>query len=338
MRPAATKFKWGRAMLHPPPVFRFSTDDVAPRDRVAVWHELIFQSAAKVEMALEPGVPFRASAALRQLPGLRILEGVSPPATYRRATGGMETDEVAFQFGHSENLAARVSRRETAIESGEAFLLPCGDRATVTVPRPSQFVLLRLPRAAVAERVRDLGAIYCRPIAAGTPALSLAKRYLGLLGEASDALVAPELQHAAVTHLYDLLAIILGATKDAAHIAERRGLRAARLEVMKNDIARSLHDPNLSIRALASRHGVTPRYVQRLFEQTGGTFTEHVIAQRLVRANRLLSDPRLSERSVTSIAFAVGFGDLSYFNRAFRKRFGVTPSDVRAIARSGDQA
>src|SRR5262249_27929749 len=121
-------------------------------------------------------------------------------------------------------------------------------------------------------------------------------------------------------------------------LAQERGLRAARLEVMKDDIARSLYDPSLSVRSLAARHGVTPRYVQRLFEQTGRTFTDHVLTQRLARANRLLSDPRNCERTVTSIAFEVGFGDLSYFNRAFRKQFGAKPSDVRAIARRGDEA
>src|SRR5262249_44100849 len=41
-------------------------------------------------------------------------------------------------------------------------------------------------------------------------------------------------------------------------------------------------------------------------------------------------------RSITSVAFDAGFGDLSYFNRTFRRRFGDTPSGVRStIARHG---
>jgi AraC-like DNA-binding protein len=43
----------------------------------------------------------------------------------------------------------------------------------------------------------------------------------------------------------------------------------------------------------------------------------------------MLTDPRCSERTVSSIAFDAGFGDLSYFNRAFRRRYGATPSDIR---------
>jgi AraC-like DNA-binding protein len=43
----------------------------------------------------------------------------------------------------------------------------------------------------------------------------------------------------------------------------------------------------------------------------------------------MLTDTRYADRTISDIAFAVGFGDLSTFNREFRRRFGVTPSDVR---------
>jgi len=46
----------------------------------------------------------------------------------------------------------------------------------------------------------------------------------------------------------------------------------------------------------------------------------------------MLSDPRLADRSIRSLAFDVGFGDLSYFNRAFRRRYDATPSEVRQSA------
>jgi AraC-like DNA-binding protein len=45
-----------------------------------------------------------------------------------------------------------------------------------------------------------------------------------------------------------------------------------------------------------------------------------------------LSDPRLIDRPVGLIAYEVGFDNHSYFDRAFRRHFGITPSDVRAQA------
>lgn len=67
-----------------------------------------------------------------------------------------------------------------------------------------------------------------------------------------------------------------------------------------------------------------------LFEAESVTFSEYVLEQRLDRAWRALIDRRLSGRAITDIAFASGFGDLSYFNRTFRRRFADTPSGVRA--------
>ena len=77
---------------------------------------------------------------------------------------------------------------------------------------------------------------------------------------------------------------------------------------------------------------MTPRYVHKLFEGEGLTFSAFVLGRRLSCAHRMLSDPRLGDRTIGSVAFDVGFGDLSYFNRAFRRRYDATPSEVRQSA------
>jgi hypothetical protein len=43
----------------------------------------------------------------------------------------------------------------------------------------------------------------------------------------------------------------------------------------------------------------------------------------------MLTEPRLAQSAVGAIAYDAGFGDLSYFNRSFKRRFGATPRDVR---------
>ena len=70
--------------------------------------------------------------------------------------------------------------------------------------------------------------------------------------------------------------------------------------------------------------------LQRLFARSGMTFTEFVLEQRLSLAHRLLIDPQNRHPKVSDVAYAAGFSDLSYFNRAFRSRFGITPSYMRA--------
>jgi AraC-like DNA-binding protein len=84
--------------------------------------------------------------------------------------------------------------------------------------------------------------------------------------------------------------------------------------------------------ALAARQRVTPRYIHKVFEGEGTTFSRFVLGQRLARVHRLLTDPRHADRTIGAIVYDAGFGDLSTFNRAFRRQFGATPSDVRAAA------
>ena len=67
-----------------------------------------------------------------------------------------------------------------------------------------------------------------------------------------------------------------------------------------------------------------------LFEAEGTTFTEYLLTQRLGRARRLLGDPRRAGDKISTIALDAGFADVSYFNRAFRRAYGDTPSGVRA--------
>ena len=73
--------------------------------------------------------------------------------------------------------------------------------------------------------------------------------------------------------------------------------------------------------------GLSPFYFLRLFKQVlGVTPHQYLIRSRLRRAARLLADSR---RSITDIAFDVGFGDLSNFVRTFHRAAGVSPREFR---------
>ena len=98
---------------------------------------------------------------------------------------------------------------------------------------------------------------------------------------------------------------------------------------MLTAIATRASDPTFGIDALASQLAVTSRYIQRILEETGTTFSEHLLEQRLRHAWRLLSDPHHRDLKVASIAYDCGFNDLGTFNRVFRRRFGETPTAVR---------
>jgi AraC-like DNA-binding protein len=80
---------------------------------------------------------------------------------------------------------------------------------------------------------------------------------------------------------------------------------------------------------VAMRHGISLRYVRKLFQDEQTTFSDFVLLMRLERSRQLLRSPVRAVSTIASIAHACGFNDLSYFNRTFRRRYGLTPSDFR---------
>ena len=163
-------------------------------------------------------------------------------------------------------------------------------------------------------------------------ARSLRDRHSVDLAQRDNVVTTPELAAAFTDHVCDLLALALGPTRDAAEQARTRGLSAARLQAIKDDIADNLGRPDLSVHSVAARHNVSVRYVQKLFEESGCTFTQFVMEQRLTAAHKALA--ARSDVRILSIVYDLGFNDVSHFNRSFRQRFGCTPSDVRNSARA----
>jgi AraC-like DNA-binding protein len=218
---------------------------------------------------------------------------------------------------------------EVAIGDGDAILLSCtADAFSLVRATPVQFVGLRVPRKALAPLVSDLNDRMMRRIPRDTASLQLLTGYLHAIGNVRSE-TSPGISHLVATHLHDLIALSVGATREAIVIADR-SVRAARLHAIKSNIAANLADGSLTVAAIAARHGVSSRYLHKLFESEGTTFTQFILRERLDRAYRMLRDPRFVARSITSIAYDAGFGDLSYFNRTFRRHYGATPSDIRS--------
>jgi transcriptional regulator GlxA family with amidase domain len=132
------------------------------------------------------------------------------------------------------------------------------------------------------------------------------------------------------THLLDLVAAAIGPGADARELVAGRGLKAARLRAALAEIARRYSDPGLDVDSLARKLGESRRNLQRLLEETGKSFTTHVAEHRMQRAYAMLTDPTYAHVRIIDIALTAGFSDVSHFNRVFRRRFGDTPSGVRA--------
>jgi AraC-like DNA-binding protein len=309
---------------------RLSTDQFPEQDRVEATRELFGRAILKLDFEPLPDIPFHIGVTLRGLPGLALASVTSSALNCVRTPTHVDNDDLVIVVALSGSGTYYVRGRETEINASTSVLISGEDIGRLHVHSSTRLLNVRVPRNEMAPLIGGLGTTLPRPVPV-SQALRLMVSYAGALPP-DDALVTPEARNLVVTHFHDLAALAIGATRDAASAAGRRGLHAARLAVIKADILENFACPDLSVVIVAARHGVTPRYVHALFEAEPMTFSEFVLANRLKRAHRMLNDPRFAERSIKSVAAQAGFGDLTHFNRSFRRHYGATPSTVRNSA------
>lgn len=313
--------------------FKLSSGQFAERDRIEATREIIGRSLMKMKFELKPDVPFDVDMVFRVLTDLVVASGTCSAMDCLRTPDLIEGDDILLTVALSGDSVLHVRGKEIPISSNTAALTRTADVCRCEIQSASEVINFRFPFGKVAPLIADLDAATMRPIPVNSEALRLLVHYATML-KGEDWVTEPQLQSLMASHLQDLAVLAIGATRDAAMVASGRGVPAARLRAIKADIVRNLTDRRLSIDAVALRHGITPRYVGMLFDGDATTFSEFVLGQRLNRVHRMLTDPQFSGRTVSSLAFETGFGDLSYFNRCFRRFYGATPSDVRANSQS----
>jgi acetamidase/formamidase/AraC-like DNA-binding protein len=105
--------------------------------------------------------------------------------------------------------------------------------------------------------------------------------------------------------------------------------QAAILHRLCQTIERKLDDPDLTPARVAEAEGISERYLQKLFEGSGTSFTHYLRERRLQRTSAELSSPAESHHSISEIAYRNGFNDSAHFSRVFRHRFGLSPREFR---------
>ncbi len=317
-------------------VFRLSTADFPEKNRVAIWTGEFGRVLLRVAFEAIPGVPFVQTAAIHALPKLSMIAWTSGGLRFSRTPALNSGDAGDFILALCIRGSLQVTQRgrKETLGSGEAILLSTGDAIAGVIPGPAEIINILVRRDAFAAHATDAEAMPMEPIGKGNPALQLLAGYLLAVNCGNSLLMSQEpasgLHSAFADHVHDLIALALGVKHPAAGVAPGLGVRAARLHAIKATIAGNSARPGLSVAEIAARHGVTPRYVHMLFESEGVTFSEFVLEQRLNHAHRMLSDTHYPARTISTIALDAGFTDVSYFNRTFRRRFGATPSEVRA--------
>jgi AraC-like DNA-binding protein len=314
-----------------------STAGVAPRERRAFWTDLVCDVFVQLECDTPRDALFDGSIASERLATLEISEVRSLAQRVMRTPR-----QIAKASEDYFLVSIQTEGRGVVRQDGREALLAPGDFALYDSTRPYELLfdaafaqtVLMLPGSQLRHAMKHTEAITATAVNGREGAGHLLINMIDCLRRD-----APSLRRESAAAVADSVGHILVAGLRTLPAAQRCGasdLARYHLARVKQHVQRHLGDPGLSVGQVARAVGLSPAHLHRLFAQSEEQPLAHYIwSERLEACKRLLADPGAASRSVSEIAFGLGFNDAAHFSRAFRARFGTSPREWRARTSRG---
>ncbi|WP_404710361.1 acetamidase/formamidase family protein [Sphingomonas sp. MMS24-J13] len=234
------------------------------------------------------------------------------------------------------SMTATSGKSVLAVTEGDMVYGGSGARTVLDLPGDHRLLAVRVPLSLSALKSRSP---LPREIAALHADTGTGRMLSGLLRSVADTIidVTDDQIRPVELALPEFVAATLLVKAPTKALGGAAGGRAAILERVFQSIEMRLSDPDLSLHQIAAEHGISARYLQKMFETYGESFGQFLKLRRLERCRLDLGSPLHSQRSISEILFQWGFNDSASFSRAFRERYGVSPREYRKAPDLGEQ-
>jgi len=310
-----------------------STEGVAAREAFSFWRDVICETFIHLDCTTPRSGGFRGSVSSQPFAGLQLSSMASDEIDLTRSTAKIASAREEYCL-----IVVQGRGRTLAEQDGRQFILEPDDLALFDSVRPYvarletgfHHFVLKVPREALRRRLGALETLTATRICGTRGIGRLASAFIrGLPGEldALDKNVAPRV---ADTCLDLVAAALVGAASLTR--AGASSTKMVRLVRAKDFIAANIHRCDLSPRDVAVALGISPRYLNDLFADEGVSAGRYIWMLRLDRCRTALADAAQAHRTISEIAFAWGFNDMSHFSRFFREQTGMSARQYRAEA------
>jgi AraC-like DNA-binding protein len=297
-------------------------------EQFSFWREAVWEAFVPVALSRPQDGPFHSAVTAWSLGPLAISTITSQAQSVVRT----ET-EIARRRGEVFFLNLPLSTGTSATQGGRTALLAPGDFVLIDGSRPFELtfdrsfsqVSLMLPHEVLMPVLADPWSATAVRIPGDSGVGAIAAGAVRSLASARGTFTRHEAR-AITDHLVGLIAVAAGSSQEPT---QRSASRARLLQAALDEIERSLDDADLSPAAVASAIGISTSYLHRLFADHGPSLGRWLLIRRLDRCHRDLDDPSRRHWTIAQIASQHGFRDPSYFARAFKAHYGMTPGQAR---------
>ena len=310
----------------------FTTQDVPAEQRHRAWQEALCSLYVRVDSRCDAVDDYQGFVKESSFGTVTITDCmIAPQRIDRRESHLSRVDKDCFYVALTQKGHQSVEQHghRLAYGPGSATIFSASEPYTLRNPDPHRAFYLEIPRAAMMERWQP----------AGPMVDSINTTYgVGRIVRdmcASMVLEADALSDVTRAQLGERLIDVLALALECPHgdvPALDGSIRSERLRQVRTFIESNIGNPLLNPERVAAGCQMSVRTLHYLFSGSGQSVSDYIWERRLQRCREALQMPAERHRTVTEIALAAGFNSMSHFSSAFRRRFGVTPSDARDSA------
>lgn len=171
----------------------------------------------------------------------------------------------------------------------------------------------------------DINAFVGRPLSVSKGRLKIARHLFLTLCNEVDPDEGDDAESYALAALNSIVESLSARREDGADRQIRRLEASHIISYMERHIA----DPDLSVGKAAAALRVSRGYLHDVLRRSRISFSDHLWERRFQNAHTKLRDPAFNDRTIAEIAFMEGFKSSAHFSRSFKRRYNVSPSDMR---------
>ncbi|KQV36989.1 helix-turn-helix domain-containing protein [Rhizobium sp. Root1204] len=289
------------------------------------WREMMSENYSKTHCIRLGDAPFSGELNRQQLGSIEVGVIRSSPLFYRRGIAEIRqnpTDGFNILYVMDGQIKVKQADSTALVEPGNFVLYHHGSPFEIEIGQAYTATSVTIPYKLLSSRLRDATRLTAHTVTGASPngllACSLMSQFvkpenLTGLGRADSVSQA-------------MIEIIASALENSAGFGTSPSMPSGVLARAKEYMLQHLEDADLDLDHIASEAAVSKRTLIRAFSVEGATPMHWLWQQRLKASFESLSAGRID--NVTTAAFAAGFKDVSHFSKAFKRAFGVSPSEV----------
>ena len=208
---------------------------------------------------------------------------------------------------------------------GDILYGPTGRNSTLKLPDHFVMLYIRIPQTMLYPRLLNLQVL---PMGTLTGQAAVNRIFAGFLQS-----IVNDLEDLTDEHIRPievaLSEFVISSLAESSAMSCFDVAGASNFHRISQAIELQLGDGDLTLHQVADQQHVSARYIQKLFQQAGMSFSQYLRRRRLEHCHADLASVAHRNLSISDICFRWGFNDAAHFSRSFRADYGMTPRAFR---------